>query len=286
MTDLRRSPLPRTPSGTVTWEALSPWLETVFREIAARGDVRNPQNDFAAGLVASETGVTLGAQALPAGRTVGVPTLFSKIGDAGRAADQRFLPIVNAGNRLSAQNINPLTSTGTAETASIHIAAHTVQYGFGTVSYGSGTISGLDPLTGYFVYASDPNYAGGAVAYTATESPQTVVSNDGYYYVGSIQTANSTPAGNVTGATNGNPCEVTVVGHPFVNGDQVTFSGVGGMTQLNGNTYTVTVTGVNTFTLGVDATAFGVYTSGGTATRVSAPSGGTEPGGGWPYQIP
>lgn len=286
MTDLTRTPLPRSPSGAVTWEALAPWMELVLREIAGRGDVRNPQNDFSAGLVASGTGVTLGAQALPDGRTVGVPTLLSKIGDVGRAADQRFLPIVNAGNRLSAQNINPLTSTGTATTAAIQIAAHTVQYGFGTVSYGAGSISGLDPLTGYFVYASDPTYAGGAVAYTATETPQTVVSNDGYYYVGSIETANSTPEGTVTAATNANPCAVTVVGHPFSNGDQVTFEDVEGMTELNGNTYTATVTGVDTFTIGVNSTAYGVYTTGGIASRVAPPTDGSGGGGGWDYQIP
>jgi len=156
-----------------------------------------------------------------------------------------------------------------------------VQYGFGTVSYGSGSISGLTPLEDYYVYASDPNYTGGAVAYTATLTPTTVVSNSGYYFVGGITTANSTPAGNMTAATNANPCSVTVVGHPFSTGQSVTFSGVGGMTQLNGNVYVITKTGADTFTLdGTDSSAYGVYTSGGTATRVSTGTGGA-PGGGW-----
>jgi hypothetical protein len=267
---------------------LVPYLELVNRELLSKFDARNPQSAFADGLLANTDGsVTLG-DAYPVGRTATIAALTTRITNAGRAADQRFLPMVNAGNRLSAQNISPLSSTGSATTAQIAIAAHTVQYGFGTVSYGSGTITGLTPLTSYYVYASDPEYLGGAVAYTATTTATTVVSNDGYYFVGGITTANSTPTGNVTAATNALPCSVTVVAHPFTTGQSVSFSGVGGMTQLNGNTYTITKTGADTFTLdGIDASAFGVYTSGGTATRVSTGTDGV-PGGGWDpgYSLP
>lgn len=76
----------------------------------------------------------------------------------------------------------------------------------------------------------------------------------------------------ITGATNANPCVVTSANHGFENGETVTFASVGGMTELNGNTYTVAGRTDNTFQLqGIDSTAYGVYTSGGTATR-SAPS--------------
>lgn len=289
MRDIRVTKLPRVGTGPVTWDALGPYLELMNRELYAKFDARNPQSDFADGILANNDGsVTLGTQAFPSGRSASVVALTSRIANTGRASDQRFLPMVNAGNRLSAQNLSPLSSTGTASTASIAIAAHTVQFGFGTVSYASGTISGLTPLTAYYVYALDPEYAGGAVAYTATTSPQTVVANDGNYFVGGITTANSTPTGNVTAVTLTNPCGVTVVAHPFVNGDDVLFTGVGGTTQLNGNTYTVTKTGADTFTLdGIDASAFGAFTSGGTATRVSTGTGGV-PGGGWDpgYSIP
>lgn len=75
----------------------------------------------------------------------------------------------------------------------------------------------------------------------------------------------------ITGATQANPCVLTVVGHGFANGDEVTIAGVGGMTQLNGQTVTITVTGANTFQLnGVDSTAYGAYTAGGTVARTSA----------------
>lgn len=78
----------------------------------------------------------------------------------------------------------------------------------------------------------------------------------------------------ITGVTNANPAVVSVTGTPFANGNWVFFSGVGGMTQLNGNTYIVASVGAGSFALhdlngnAVDSTAYGVYTSGGTASRI------------------
>lgn len=71
----------------------------------------------------------------------------------------------------------------------------------------------------------------------------------------------------VGGATNANPCVITTQqNHNLVTGDQVSFFKVGGMTQLNGNVYFVTVLSATTFSLdGIDSTAFGVYTTGGYA---------------------
>lgn len=73
----------------------------------------------------------------------------------------------------------------------------------------------------------------------------------------------------ISGATQANPVVVTATGHPFVNGDKVSISGVVGMTQLNGNVYTVANKTTNTFELsGINGTGFGAYTSGGTAKLV------------------
>ena len=64
-----------------------------------------------------------------------------------------------------------------------------------------------------------------------------------------------------------NPTQITSPNHQLQTGSIITISNVGGMIQLNGNTYTVTVVDPNTFTLnGVDNTAFGAYTGGGTWT--------------------
>lgn len=271
-------------SGPVDWADLRRWMEYYHREILAGFDVRNADSDVASGIVGDGAGgVTLGTGAVPVGRTVSVATLTTRIGDTGRATDQRFLPQVSAGNRLSAQSANPLSATSGASTSTINIAAHTMYYGFGTVAYSAGSVTGLTPSTTYYVYADDADFAGGAVSYTATTAPQTVVSSNDRYYVGSIVTPVSSASGNVTAATQANPCQITTSpAHGYSTGDDVTFASVGGMTELNTGTYTITVLTSTTFTLnGTDSTAFGAFTSGGTVTRVTTGTGGYEGGGGW-----
>lgn len=78
----------------------------------------------------------------------------------------------------------------------------------------------------------------------------------------------------ITGVTQANPAVVSVSGTPYANGDWVFIAGVGGMTQLNGNTYIVTGATSGSFSLAdlngnpVDSTGFGAYTSGGDAYRL------------------
>jgi hypothetical protein len=86
-----------------------------------------------------------------------------------------------------------------------------------------------------------------------------------FYTNDGIVTGNDTL---ITGVTNANPGSVTDVAHGYLTGDVVTISDVQGMTQLNGNTYTVTNTGANTYTIGVDTTGYGAYTASGKATQV------------------
>lgn len=79
---------------------------------------------------------------------------------------------------------------------------------------------------------------------------------------------------NITGATQANPGVIDVTGAPFANGDWVYIIGVGGMTQLNGNTYIVANSASGSFSLEdlqgnpVNSTTFGAYTSGGTVARL------------------
>lgn len=64
--------------------------------------------------------------------------------------------------------------------------------------------------------------------------------------------------------TQANPGVVTLgTNHGWRTGQRVTFEAVGGMTQLNGNSYTITVTGPTTFSIGVSTAGFSAYTSGG-----------------------
>lgn len=78
----------------------------------------------------------------------------------------------------------------------------------------------------------------------------------------------------ITGATNADPCVITITGHGYSDGDEVYLIGVGGMTELNNRNFKVANKTANDFELqfldgtDVDATAFGTFTTGGTAARV------------------
>lgn len=71
----------------------------------------------------------------------------------------------------------------------------------------------------------------------------------------------------ITAVTKANPGVVTTnLNHGYTSGQMVTINDVVGMIQLNGNTYTATVTGEKTFSIGIDTTGFTTYTSGGVVT--------------------
>lgn len=75
---------------------------------------------------------------------------------------------------------------------------------------------------------------------------------------------NSPRIGVITGATQSFPCIITSVNHGLLMGSRVVITGVLGMVELNGLSYLITVTGVNTFALdGIDSTNFTAYTGGG-----------------------
>lgn len=71
----------------------------------------------------------------------------------------------------------------------------------------------------------------------------------------------------IIAATKANPCAITTnINHGLTTGAAVEISGVLGMVELNGNTYTITVTGPKAFTLGVNSSGYTTYISGGTFT--------------------
>jgi hypothetical protein len=98
--------------------------------------------------------------------------------------------------------------------------------------------------------------------------------NDGVFYqdLGSGGGGGGNFVANVTAATKANPVQITTLeDHGFVDGEFVTFTGLGGMVELNGNSYYANVLTANTFTLysdnglttTVNGTGFTIYTSGG-----------------------
>ena len=73
-------------------------------------------------------------------------------------------------------------------------------------------------------------------------------------------------AENITAIAKGAKTKVTITGTARAVGDVVAIAAVGGMTQLNGNSYVVIGVETDAIWLEVDSTAFTTYTSGGTAT--------------------
>lgn len=99
---------------------------------------------------------------------------------------------------------------------------------------------------------------------------------DGYMRIhqNGAQVIDITPT--ISGISNANPCTITAASHGLVTGEEVTLSGVVGAigTYLNGRNFKVGSFTTNQFTIeymdgtAVDSTAFGAYTSGGTASRI------------------
>lgn len=78
----------------------------------------------------------------------------------------------------------------------------------------------------------------------------------------------------ISSASQATKCIVEVIDHGLDWGESVTINSVGGMTQLNGNTYTVEPIDSRYFYIlsggsYVNSTGYGAYTSGGTATLVA-----------------
>jgi phage-related protein len=85
----------------------------------------------------------------------------------------------------------------------------------------------------------------------------------------------------ITAITKANPGVVTIIEHGFTTGDRYYFTDVVGMTEVNGNIYTITVIDEDTFSI-VNTSSFTAYTSGGKVTSINtltvADTSGIEPG--------
>lgn len=78
----------------------------------------------------------------------------------------------------------------------------------------------------------------------------------------------------ITGATQANPCVLTIPGNNYAPGDWLALASIGGMTQLNGRYVSVLAVSGSSVTIGtlngaaIDSTAYGAYTAGGAASRI------------------
>lgn len=102
-----------------------------------------------------------------------------------------------------------------------------------------------------FVFNDEQSYI-----FELTNERGRIISNGGLI-IGTI-------TGSITAITNAASAIVTSASHGLTTGDEVFITEVEGMTELNNNYYTVTVLDPNSFSLNVNSTGFGTYTSGGT----------------------
>jgi hypothetical protein len=183
----------------------------------------------------------------------------------------------NPGERFTTQELvdayaYSVTYSGTAAQQSAVAEAYCATSGIGTSFSREYTINCIANIKAWAQGMPGSSTIKGYVAYEGGYSPDYL---------------NGNWSSTVTAASKANPCVLTIgttssgersgmSGNPAVVGMTVTPSSVGGMTQLNGNSYTVTKVGVadglagNQIAINVDSTGFGTYTSGGSATYANS----------------
>jgi len=102
------------------------------------------------------------------------------------------------------------------------------------------------------------------------------------YATGRISIQNKTDV--ITAITQAASAVVTVGTHTFVVNESVYFSGVVGMTQINGLRGTITAIAATTITVNINSTAFTAYSSGGAVNTL--PQAGEAVTGGCEFDIP
>jgi hypothetical protein len=187
-----------------------------------------------------------------------------------------LLGIINAGSytvnptTLSNEPLTKISGPGTISSA--HMA---ITMGVGTTTITNAGVFTANPPGGTFTQASTSGSGTGATFKNAIMGPTgvTVVVPGSYTNFPSNPVAQASTNGTGRGATFDVTTEA-VGGVPFNVGDWIAVSGVGGMTQVNGQTYVIAAVNGNAYTLNdvygnnINSTAFGAYTSGGMASRI------------------
>lgn len=196
------------------------------------------------------------------GRTTGQRVFVSSTG----------LSIDNSTYVLTVVDANTISLNGTVAAGTASTGAWTLQNGYwfhwtSVVNALKGPVAGDTTERTYFTGDGVPKVTDSSIA---TAGGGTDYPNNSYTLgvpapAAAIVAAAQTRTGAITAATQANPCQLTSAAHGRTTGDKLYIASIGGMTQLNGNTYAITVVDANSFTLdGVNSTTYSAYTSGGT----------------------
>lgn len=126
-----------------------------------------------------------------------------------------------------------------------------------------------DPTTGFVITSPGHGLSTGDQFYIYGVEEASFY-NDVQWEADSVTANTITVASDITGSgtaitaiTQANPGQVTAAGHGLSDGDIVYICDVTGMTEVNGNVFTVTVVDDNNFTIGVDTSAYTAYSADG-----------------------
>jgi len=130
------------------------------------------------------------------------------------------------------------------------------------------TISGATAANPCVITATGHNLSDGDNVKIRDITGMTELNGDRFIVIektaNTIELLDTDGSNNVTAATEANPGVITTLSpHGFTTGDEVGFLSIGGMTELNGNGYTITVLTTTTFSIGVDSSGFTTFTNGG-----------------------
>jgi len=183
-------------------------------------------------------------------------------------ASQKLFKLTSVGTlyRITSdgQTVTASVSTGGSWTSTIRVTGVTTSRIF-TVTR-SGIWSGTVTLQRSLTASTGPWETATTYTTNATVAYDDGLDNQIAWYRIGVDTANFSSAV-VTNITQANPGVVTTsAAHGFTTGEVVGMAGVVGMTEVNGNSYTITVLSATTFSLGVDTSGFTAYVSDGTAT--------------------
>lgn len=134
---------------------------------------------------------------------------------------------------------------------------------------------GMTELNGNTYRVKNPIvYSTGIVQFQIANEAGTAIDSTGFGLFEATSAAKAYIPTSITGISKSSPCIVGMAGHAFVEGDEISISGVGGLTEVNGRNFKVGPIAADTFELqnmdgtDFDSTDLPTYTSGGTADRV------------------
>jgi hypothetical protein len=172
--------------------------------------------------------------------------------------------------------VNPTSLTNEPVTGGGLVGAQlNITMGANTIFVSNGGNYTVNPAGATFTQASSSGPGTGATFQSAIFGPLDVT----FSVAGAYSTLPSNPVSQASTSGSGLGAEFNVTwtgtgSNGFATGDWVFISGVGGMTELNGQTFVITVLSPTTFSLqdplgnNVDTTAFPAYTSGGNVARI------------------